>query len=206
MARLSLDDYGEHEPGSPVEVEIDDPARLAGVPDAFQRLWTPHRMVYIASGGQPESHHNHHAVAERAKGLYADDKMMQLHNSSDNPVIQKLYDGPLTPEKAHHLLHTRYENRNRISQEDIILTSPAGEKRVALKICFGTSCFLRGAQDLYKKLMEHIREKGLENEVEFTASFCGKSCKKGPVLEINGAVIDHCTFDKAVAGLADALR
>ncbi len=159
----------------------------------------------VNGGGQPESDHNNHAVAERAKGLYADDKMMQLHNSSDNPVLQKLYDGPLTPEKAHHLLHTRYENRNRISQEDIVLTSPGGEKRVALKICFGTSCFLRGAQDLYKSLMEHIREKGLEDEIEFTASFCGKSCKKGPVLEINGSVIEHCTFDKAVAELDAAL-
>ncbi len=26
---------------------------LAGVPDAFQRLWTPHRMVYIQNGQQP---------------------------------------------------------------------------------------------------------------------------------------------------------
>lgn len=27
-------------------------ATLAGVPDAFQRLWTPHRMVYIQAGPQ----------------------------------------------------------------------------------------------------------------------------------------------------------
>jgi ATP adenylyltransferase len=26
---------------------------FAAVPDAFQRLWTPHRMAYIQSGGQP---------------------------------------------------------------------------------------------------------------------------------------------------------
>ncbi|BDI22819.1 HIT domain-containing protein [Herbiconiux sp. L3-i23] len=26
---------------------------FAAVPDAFQRLWTPHRMAYIKSGGQP---------------------------------------------------------------------------------------------------------------------------------------------------------
>jgi ATP adenylyltransferase len=25
-------------------------AHLAGVPDEFQRLWTPHRMVYIQKG------------------------------------------------------------------------------------------------------------------------------------------------------------
>lgn len=27
---------------------------FAAVPDAFQRLWTPHRLVYIESGQQPE--------------------------------------------------------------------------------------------------------------------------------------------------------
>lgn len=28
--------------------------QLAGVPDAFQRLWTPHRMVYINGEGKPK--------------------------------------------------------------------------------------------------------------------------------------------------------
>lgn len=32
---------------------VDDGAHLAGVPDEFQRLWTPHRMVYIQHGQQP---------------------------------------------------------------------------------------------------------------------------------------------------------
>ena len=35
------------------EVEVQDPAELAGAPDAFQRLWTPHRMVYIQGGSKP---------------------------------------------------------------------------------------------------------------------------------------------------------
>ncbi len=32
---------------------LESSAHLAGVPDAFQRLWTPHRMIYIEQG-QPE--------------------------------------------------------------------------------------------------------------------------------------------------------
>ncbi|GAA4155508.1 HIT domain-containing protein [Gryllotalpicola daejeonensis] len=53
MARLSLDDYGDHEePEREASVQLDDPSHLAGVPDEFQRLWTPHRMVYIQSGQQ----------------------------------------------------------------------------------------------------------------------------------------------------------
>ncbi|MDQ4212743.1 HIT domain-containing protein [Microbacterium capsulatum] len=30
-----------------------DDARLAGVPDEFQRLWVPHRMAYIQAGPEP---------------------------------------------------------------------------------------------------------------------------------------------------------
>ncbi|RMB60102.1 HIT domain-containing protein [Tessaracoccus antarcticus] len=33
---------------------VQDPAELAGAPDAFQRLWTPHRMVYIHGEGKPK--------------------------------------------------------------------------------------------------------------------------------------------------------
>ncbi|WP_378146571.1 HIT family protein [Cnuibacter sp. UC19_7] len=35
------------------DVEIESSADFAAVPDAFQRLWTPHRMVYIQNGEQP---------------------------------------------------------------------------------------------------------------------------------------------------------
>ncbi|NEN06326.1 HIT domain-containing protein [Diaminobutyricibacter tongyongensis] len=35
-------------------VTIDDPSHLVGVPDEFQRLWTPHRMVYIQNNQQPD--------------------------------------------------------------------------------------------------------------------------------------------------------
>ncbi len=54
MARLSLDDYAEHHNdhagGDP---SLGDASHLVGVPDEFQRLWTPHRMVYIRDGQQP---------------------------------------------------------------------------------------------------------------------------------------------------------
>ena len=33
-----------------LHVRIDDSNEFAGVPDEFQRLWTPHRMVYIERG------------------------------------------------------------------------------------------------------------------------------------------------------------
>ncbi|MFD3444873.1 HIT family protein [Microbacteriaceae bacterium 4G12] len=68
MARLSMSDYGDEEQprgedahataadaasGFAVENAGGVPTHLAGVPDEFQRLWTPHRMVYIEHGQQP---------------------------------------------------------------------------------------------------------------------------------------------------------
>ena len=44
-----------HEPSAQgaEHTRMQDSFELAGVPDAFQRLWTPHRMVYIQNGQQP---------------------------------------------------------------------------------------------------------------------------------------------------------
>lgn len=38
--------------------EVEDGTTLPGVPDAFQRLWTPHRMVYINGEGKPKGEHD----------------------------------------------------------------------------------------------------------------------------------------------------
>ena len=61
MARLGLDDYADEQPalGEPMvgpAAGVESAAHLAGVPDEFQRLWTPHRLVYIQHGQQPDEH------------------------------------------------------------------------------------------------------------------------------------------------------
>ncbi|WP_040284845.1 HIT family protein [Tessaracoccus massiliensis] len=40
------------------DFEIEASGSLPGVPDAFQRLWTPHRMVYIEGEGKPTGDHD----------------------------------------------------------------------------------------------------------------------------------------------------
>ena len=37
-------------------IAVEESGEFAAVPDAFQRLWTPHRLVYIQEGQQPEEH------------------------------------------------------------------------------------------------------------------------------------------------------
>jgi len=87
-----------------------------------------------------------------------------------------------------------------------MLGESSGNKEVTLEICFGTSCFLRGAQGLYKDIMNYIRENKLEDKIEFKATFCGKHCKQGPVLNVNGKLLEHCTFDIAKAEIQTVLK
>ncbi len=158
----------------------------------------------VNGGGQPGSPSEHNS-RERAKGLYDSDKMLQFHVSNDNPYLQQIYHESLDEHSAHKLLHTEYENRRRILENDLLLSSVINDVKLNLSICFGTSCFLRGAQELYNQLLQWLRENNLEEFTEFKANFCGKLCKKGPVLEVDGKIIEHCTLEKAVAEINKAL-
>jgi NADH:ubiquinone oxidoreductase subunit E len=100
---------------------------------------------------------------------------------------------------VHELLHTHYKNRKRISGEEIVLSKKEQVSKLNLNICFGTSCFIRGAQDLYTKLMDYVKSRGIADETEFKVSFCREQCKKGPNLSVNGVNIEHCTIEKAIA-------
>jgi NADH-quinone oxidoreductase subunit G len=151
----------------------------------------------VNGGGQPVSEKKG-TLRARSKGLYDNDKSYQMRNSKDNPYLKKSYEDDLTEDKAHRLLHTQYKNRRRISKEEIVMSDGKNEKPLQLNICFGRSCFLRGAQDLYSELMKYLRAKGLEKSTEMKVSFCGEHCKKGPVLTVNGKTLEHCTPQKAI--------
>jgi NADH-quinone oxidoreductase subunit G len=159
----------------------------------------------VNGGGQPVSP-DFSAPAERAKGLFDTDKMLQFHESSENPYLKQVYSECLGGGKAHRLFHTGFECRRRIDRPDFTLGGTEEERPLSLEICFGTSCYLRGAQKLYKRLMDYIRDKGLESRTAFKASFCGKSCMKGPVLKVNGHMLEKCTLDDAASRIQDVLN
>ena len=158
----------------------------------------------VNGGGQP-IHRNDYDNSVRAQGLFNGDRMLQFHSSDENPFLQRLYSESLGESKAHRLLHTKFENRRVIAQDDFVLSAAGVEKRLSLTICFGRSCFMRGAQDLYSGLMKYIREAELDDYTEFTAKFCGKRCGRGPVLMVNDDVIEQCTYQKAVEAIELAL-
>ncbi|NLA86405.1 MAG: (2Fe-2S) ferredoxin domain-containing protein [Clostridiales bacterium] len=73
--------------------------------------------------------------------------------------------------------------------------------KLRLNICFGTSCFVRGAQELYTELMDYVKYRGISDVTEFKVSFCGEQCEKGPNLIVNGEAIHHCTIKKAIEAI-----
>lgn len=156
----------------------------------------------IGGAGQPVSR-DPGARAKRTKGLYENDGMLQLHKSQENPYIAEIYKtrlGKPGGQKAHELLHTRYKNRKRIKTEGLSLGKP-GAARTAVEVCFGTSCFIKGAQGVFKAVTDTIAAEGLGDKVEVKASFCFESCDKGPMLRLNGRRIEKCTPEKARAEL-----
>jgi len=71
----------------------------------------------IAGGGQPYHHGNYEIVKKRQEGLYTEDRNKKIRKSHENPEILKLYEeylGKPFGELAHELLHTHFEERERI--------------------------------------------------------------------------------------------
>ena len=110
------------------------------------------------------------------------DTMMQVHSAQENPYLQEIYKVDIDREKAHELFHTQYKNRKRITGEEFVLEKPAKNAALHhLNICFGTSCFIRGAQDLYAGLMTYVkgpRYHGQKRNSRF--SFCSEQCGQRP--------------------------
>jgi NADH-quinone oxidoreductase subunit G len=157
----------------------------------------------IGGAGQPISHTGQ-ARAARTQGLYATDKTLQLHKAQENPYLVQCYQqclGEPCSHTAHTLLHTHYQSRKRISDEDLSLVAGGAAQVVPIRVCVGTSCFVRGAQDLLHALVDTIEERGLQTRVDIAATFCFERCDRGPSVQIGEQVLEHCTLEMALEAL-----
>ena len=69
---------------------------LAGVPDAFQRLWTPHRMAYIDGEGRPEAGDDSEHACPFCRAPQRDDEAsLIVHRGASAFVVMNLY--PYSP-------------------------------------------------------------------------------------------------------------
>ena len=153
----------------------------------------------IGGAGQPV-YFDKATRTDRTKGLYEADTMLQIHKSQDNPYIQELYKnhlGEIGGEIAHHLLHTHYHNRKRISEDGMAILENNGNK-LSISVCVGTNCFMKGSQDMLKRILGLIEERGLTEYVEVKANFCMENCDKGPNVSIGNKIYGGADFDTIV--------
>jgi ATP adenylyltransferase len=98
---VSVNNYERNEFDGQNAVEIERAADFAAVPDAFQRLWTPHRMVYIEDGQQPAEHDCPFCVAP----TLSDEKALIVARGTFCYVLLNLY-----PYNSGHLLVCPYRH------------------------------------------------------------------------------------------------
>ncbi len=153
----------------------------------------------VGGAGQPVSR-DLAVRRKRTKGLYQVDKDLQLHSSQENHLVTRCYEDVLEKpgsSTAHKLLHTHYASRRRTQGEGIELTAGEDDARLAVRVCVGTSCYVRGSQALLKALMQHIGDRNLTAQVDVQASFCFEQCDRGPTVRIGDQVLERCTRERA---------
>jgi len=117
---------------------------------------------------------------------------MTLHRAQDNPFIQELYKSLLeepNSDKSHHLLHTAYKHRKRIDDDELSLSTGEGKDRCKIRVCVGTSCYLRGSQDILAKTLQMVEDNAWGNYFDIAATFCSEKCDKGPNVSVGETVI-----------------
>jgi NADH-quinone oxidoreductase subunit G len=134
---------------------------------------------------------------KRSRGLYDADKMMKAHKSQENREIIKLYAehlGEAGSEKAHHLLHTRYQSRKRFTSQGLPLIKGGLTERVNVEVCVGTGCHTRGSEDILHGLAKYVAEEDLKDLVGIKGTFCFEKCGKGPNVRIGDKIYSGCSL------------
>lgn len=83
------------------DARIESAADFAGAPDSFQRLWTPHRLVYIQHGQQPSEDKCPFCIGPSL----ADEEALIVHRGKTAYVLLNLY-----PYNSGHLLVCPYRH------------------------------------------------------------------------------------------------
>ena len=153
----------------------------------------------VGGAGQPVTT-NVEVRAQRAKGLYEADRMLQLRKSQDNHLVAECYEkelGEIGGHTAHELLHTEYQSRRRICGQTLVFREGNRPAKLGVSVCVGTSCFVRGSQALLERLMARIQAENLQDQVDVEATFCFEKCDRGPTIRVGEQVITHCDLETA---------
>jgi len=80
-----------HQPSTPDEVMVEFAEDMVGIPDAFGRFWTPHRMAYIGGENKPKTSDAGKACPFCSSPQRDDGEALIVHRGATCYVIMNLY-------------------------------------------------------------------------------------------------------------------
>ncbi|MCX7813632.1 MAG: 2Fe-2S iron-sulfur cluster-binding protein [Pseudothermotoga sp.] len=145
----------------------------------------------VGGGGQP--YPNDTSVRQtRARLLKELVSVKSLISPSENYYMRRLYEEVVN---LHELIHTSYRPRKRVVHEDIeVLPSSNGEK-ITVKVCLGTSCYMKGSYKLLSQLIELAKRREFTS-LEIVGTFCVENCGKSPNVLVNDKLVSEATIEK----------
>lgn len=69
-----------------------------------------------------------------------------------------------------------------------------------IKVCMGSSCYVRGNKDNVKVLRDFVESNGLGGKVSIKGVLCSDNCGRGPVITVDGEL-----FQRVDGSLIDEL-
>ncbi len=162
----------------------------------------------VAGAGQPVSY-DHDIATKRKTALKDAGKITPIHCPEENPYIQRIYEKMLGNKpgshEAHELVHTQYQSRKRIDNDSMELAVSDHETPVEINVCVGTSCFLRGSQDILSGMTAKIDQEGWKDRINLKATFCSENCSHGPTVSVGDRKMHKTTLDSVVAEVEEQL-
>ena len=82
-------------------------------------------------------------------------------------------------------------------------------KKIEVKICAGTACFVMGAPQI--QALEFSAPDDIADKIEIVEVRCMNHCNKGsgynkgPFVEVNGELIEEATMEKVVAKVRELI-
>ncbi|MDR0956356.1 MAG: [FeFe] hydrogenase, group A [Endomicrobium sp.] len=141
---------------------------------------------------------------KRTETLYENDKVMNLHKSSDNPYVQKLYKNYIGKPgnlKAHEYLHTNYSYKKRF-KEILKISDSLQDDNIKIDVCFGNNCISRESREILSHIVNFVENGKYKDRVNITSHICLERCFNGPNIKVNGKIIERCSLKM----VEDAIR
>lgn len=68
-----------------------------------------------------------------------------------------------------------------------------------IEICVGSSCFVKGSNELVEMLKKYLEENNLEDKVQLKGAFCMGQCAKGLGVRVDGKLLEGVTLSNAIS-------